>query len=58
MIGTEIVNTAQNIHASLQGLGLAGQRASAANQVSQPLAEGGIKPFNKSGVDAAVCDLE
>ena len=54
VIGTEIVNTAQDKHARLQSLRLTSQSASAAGQVRQAFAKGGIEAFNESSVDAAV----
>lgn len=51
MIGTKVVDTTDNKHASLQGFGLAGQVAAATGQPSQTLAKSGIEPFDKGGVN-------
>jgi len=54
MIDTQIVDTAQDIHASLQGFGLTGQGAGTADQGTESLAKGGIEPFDVSGFNPAV----
>jgi hypothetical protein len=54
MIGTEIVNTAQDIHAGLQSFRLASQGSSATGQAGQAFPKSGIKPLDESGVDAAL----
>ena len=54
MVSAEVVQTPNDIHASQQGLGLAGQGAGPPGQNVEPLAEGGIEPFNESGIDAPV----
>jgi hypothetical protein len=54
MISTEIVNTAQDKHAGLQGLGLSSQSSGAAGQMGQAFPKSGIEPFDESGVDAAL----
>jgi hypothetical protein len=51
MIGTKVVDTAQDIHTNPQGFRLTSQGASAADQGAEPLAEGGIEPFDVSGVN-------
>jgi hypothetical protein len=51
MISTEVVDTTQHIHASLEGFGLAGQGTGATGQRYQALAEGGVKPLNESGIN-------
>mgnify|MGYP000520318558 CR=1 FL=1 len=53
MRGAEIVNTTDQKHARLQGVDLASQSASSANQASQTLAEGCVEPLDESGVDGA-----
>ncbi len=53
MVSTEIVNTTNDIHPGVQGLRLASQRAGAASQHSEALVEGGIEPFDESGIDPA-----
>jgi hypothetical protein len=51
MVVTKVVNAAQDPHASAQGIILLRQGARATCQRSQPLAKGGIEPFNKGGID-------
>ena len=51
MISTEVVNTTQDIHASLEGFGLASQSTGAPGQRSQALAKGGVKPLNESSIN-------
>ena len=51
MISTEIVDTTQNIHPSLQSLRLTSQSAGAPGQVGQAFSEGSIQAFDESGVD-------
>ncbi len=53
MMVTEVIDAADQAHAGLQRVGLARQRAGAATQTGQTLAEGGIEPFNESGVELA-----
>jgi hypothetical protein len=53
MIGTKVIDTADNKHPRLQGLWLTGQVAAAASQPSQALAKGGIEPFNEGRVNLA-----
>lgn len=52
MIGAKVVETANDIHAGLQGFRLLGQGTSAPGQGGQTLAEGGIEPFDIGGVNA------
>jgi hypothetical protein len=54
MIGTKVVDTTQDIHASLQGLRLLNQRSGSPSQSSQSLPKGGIEPLNESGVNTAL----
>ena len=54
MIGTEIVETAQNEHPGLEGFRLTSQGPRATSQRSQPLTKGGIEAFDIGGVDAAL----
>jgi hypothetical protein len=48
---TEVIQAANDNHASDQGLSLAGQGAGVADQAGKPLAEGGIEPLDQGGVD-------
>jgi hypothetical protein len=54
MIGTKVVDTANDIHSSQQGFRVLRQTAAAASQRGQVLAKGGVEPFNESGVNAAL----
>lgn len=53
MLIAEVVETADNIHASSQGGGLANKRASTASKRSQPLTEGGVEALDQSSIDDA-----
>jgi hypothetical protein len=60
VIGAKVIDTTDNKHASLQGLGLTGQLTAATGQPGQTLAKGGVKSFNESGVNltAALTGLQ
>src|SRR5207247_9431752 len=47
----KVVDTANQIHAGLQGLQLMSGIPTAAGQSGQALAEGGIQPLNKGGIE-------
>jgi hypothetical protein len=51
MVGTKIIETTDDKHASLQGLGLTSHLAAAASQPGQTLAKSSIKSFNESRVN-------
>jgi hypothetical protein len=54
MVSTKVVKTTNDIHACQQSVRLPSQGSGAAGQDVKPLAEGGIEPFNESGIDPAV----
>jgi len=49
----EVVETAHEVHASRERFGSPSQSTSAANQVIQAHAEGGVEPLDKSCIDHA-----
>lgn len=51
MVVTEVIEAADDIHASGEGVGLPGKAASAAGQMSQSLAEGSVEPLDVGGID-------
>jgi hypothetical protein len=51
MVGTKVIDTTDDKHTRLQGLGLTSQLPAAASQPGQPLPKSGIQSFNKSGVN-------
>lgn len=53
MVVAEVIQTADNEHASHQGLGLLGKIASTASQPRQALSESSIEPFDVSRIDHA-----
>jgi len=48
---TEIVKTADDVHACFQGFCFANQGAGFAGQAIEPLAKSGIEPFDESSID-------
>ena len=48
---TEIVKTADDVHASFQGICFTNQGAGFAGQAVEALAKGGIEPFYERGID-------
>jgi len=53
MMSTEVVDTTDQIHASLQSFDLPSQGAATPDKIGQALAEGGIQPLDEGGVDHA-----
>ncbi|MEO0249352.1 MAG: hypothetical protein ABIN58_07350 [candidate division WOR-3 bacterium] len=53
MIGTEIVNGADQIHPGRYCGDLPGQSATPSDQAGQALPEGGVQPFDVGGIDPA-----
>ena len=48
---TEIVKTADDVHACFQSFRFANQAAGSAGQTMEALAKGGIEPFDERGID-------
>ena len=57
MIGAEVVDGADQVHSVVKCRGAAGQGSTPAGERRQALAEGGIEPFDVSGVDHASAAL-